>query len=69
MTHVRKPNRTPKRNSRNWAVLMNGETKAATLCGADVTDRDMTLRDAKTKKHFGSIECPECRAIVERLKG
>jgi len=74
-SHVRK--RQPRRvtTSRNWVAHSNDPLPVYTLCGAEVTDRDLNVSDVlragrlvRGGKDLDEwITCAECRDIVRRM--
>jgi len=76
MIHIRMVKRA-RRTHRNWAALQGGHADTNyNLCGADPTDRDVTVRDVKTPKQVKKVVewaqengyevCPKCLEIHER---
>ena len=57
MNHVRIKARAAGRRLRGWG----------TLCGANMTDNDMTLADARgdMRQGWSWLTCEKCRALIE----
>lgn len=64
--HIRKEHRKGIRTSRNW-VRFDASAGAATLCGAPVTDKDLTVKSARAKGNAGWVTCQKCLTELERL--
>ena len=63
MNHIRIPFRRALRTTRNWAVVQDAEPR--TLCGAPVTDTDISYNTAGTKK-FRASGWPVCTECAKR---
>jgi hypothetical protein len=63
MTHVRIPTRAT-----GHRINDRPSTQISTLCGATVTDRDLSIRDAikDINSAQGFLTCPKCRRLVVR---
>lgn len=64
MNHVRKPWRRGFRTTSSGHTFRAKDPTPETLCGAEVTDRDLTVRDAKAKDAGDWIECQECLKLA-----
>jgi len=62
MSHIRIVDRVQGRR-------INDSGTTHTLCGGEMTDRDLSWRDAKRDfPNFPFLECPKCREAVRRNK-
>lgn len=65
LPHIRAKTYRARRTTHNWTVARQLDAAPRTVCGAPVTDRDLTLRDATTKAGLEWPVCPACRAATE----
>lgn len=63
LAHIRQPFLRSLRTHRNWVAVRDPEPR--TLCGATVTDRDVSYTTAGTKK-FRASGWPVCAACLAR---
>ena len=74
-SHVREP--LPRRvyTSRNWVALRNNPPEAKTVCGAEVTDRDLSISDVlragrliRGGKDLDEwVGCHDCRSHIRGM--
>ncbi len=62
--HIRKSTGAPDRR----IGRLHRSVTAETMCGAPVTDKDMTLRDAFAALKAGWNVCPACVARVQKYQ-